>query len=72
MEFQEIRYEVADRIATLTLHRPERLNAFTARMCKEMIGAFDLADADGNQKVTPSRYFLFKYQVSFLSFRSCP
>lgn len=46
MEFQEIRYEVADRIATLTLHRPERLNAFTARMCKELIGAFDLADAD--------------------------
>lgn len=51
MEFEEIRYAVRDRIATITLHRPERLNAFTARMCGELIGAFDAADADDDVRV---------------------
>lgn len=46
MPFEHIRYDVADRIATVTLHRPERLNAFTNRMTSELIDAFDLADAD--------------------------
>jgi enoyl-CoA hydratase/carnithine racemase len=46
MDFQEIRYEVADRVATITLDRPERLNAFTPTMLDELIGAFDSADAD--------------------------
>ncbi|HXV93244.1 MAG TPA: enoyl-CoA hydratase-related protein [Pseudonocardia sp.] len=44
--FREIRYDVADRIATLTLHRPERLNAFTAVMARELLAAFDATDAD--------------------------
>ncbi|MEO8604504.1 MAG: crotonase/enoyl-CoA hydratase family protein [bacterium] len=46
MAFEEIRYEVADHVLTLTLHRPEKLNAFTERMCREVIEAFDQADAD--------------------------
>jgi enoyl-CoA hydratase/carnithine racemase len=46
MEFEEIRYEVADRVLTITLNRPDRLNAFTGRMGKELIEAFDRADAD--------------------------
>ncbi len=46
MEFTQIRYEVADRILTLTLNRPERLNAWTATMQGELLEAFDLADAD--------------------------
>jgi len=46
MDFQDIRYEIADRILTLTLHRPERLNAFTERMAHELIAAVDAADAD--------------------------
>jgi enoyl-CoA hydratase/carnithine racemase len=46
MNFQEIRYEVADYVLTITLHRPERLNAFTPTMGRELIEAFDLADAD--------------------------
>jgi enoyl-CoA hydratase/carnithine racemase len=46
MQYQEIRYEVADSVLTLTLDRPDRLNAFTARMMRELIDAFDCADAD--------------------------
>ncbi|WP_049565388.1 crotonase/enoyl-CoA hydratase family protein [Nonomuraea sp. SBT364] len=46
MAFSEIEYEVTDRIATVTLNRPERLNAFTLTMRGELIEAFDLADAD--------------------------
>jgi enoyl-CoA hydratase/carnithine racemase len=46
MDFEEIRYEVADRVLTITLNRPDRLNAFTPRMGRELIDAFDRADAD--------------------------
>jgi enoyl-CoA hydratase/carnithine racemase len=46
MNFQEIRYEVADRVLTITLNRPDRLNAFTPTMQRELIEAFDQADAD--------------------------
>lgn len=46
MTDEQIRYEVAGRVATITLDRPERLNAFTHQMAAELIGAFDRADAD--------------------------
>jgi len=46
MTYQTIGYDVADGILTLTLSRPERLNAFTGEMMNEMIDAFDRADAD--------------------------
>jgi enoyl-CoA hydratase/carnithine racemase len=46
MEFQEIRYDLADRVLTLTLSRPSRLNAWTPRMAAELIEAFDRADDD--------------------------
>jgi enoyl-CoA hydratase/carnithine racemase len=45
-DFQEIGYDVADGILTLTLSRPEAMNAFTAVMAKELLQAFDAADAD--------------------------
>jgi enoyl-CoA hydratase/carnithine racemase len=46
MSFQEIRYEVAEGVLTITLDRPDRLNAFTPTMGRELIEAFDQADAD--------------------------
>ena len=46
MDFEEIRYDVADHVLTITLNRPERLNAFTPTMGRELIEAFDQADAD--------------------------
>ena len=46
MSYQEIRYDVAERIATVTLHRPEKMNAFTHVMRDELIDAFGKADAD--------------------------
>ncbi|HEY1457407.1 MAG TPA: crotonase/enoyl-CoA hydratase family protein [Solirubrobacteraceae bacterium] len=45
-EFTEIRYELTDHVLTITLDRPERLNAFTPTMARELITAFDRADAD--------------------------
>jgi len=46
MSFQEIRYEVADGVLTITLNRPDRLNAFTPTMARELIEALDRSDAD--------------------------
>ena len=44
--FTQIIYDVADGIATITMHRPEKMNAFTNAMMREMCTAFDLVDAD--------------------------
>ena len=44
--FTEIDYAVDDRVATITLNRPDKLNAFTRTMMAEIIQALDLADAD--------------------------
>src|ERR671932_845935 len=46
MEFEEILYEVADGVLTITLNRPDRLNAWTPTLQRELIEAFDRADAD--------------------------
>ncbi|ALE17219.1 Enoyl-CoA hydratase [Altererythrobacter epoxidivorans] len=45
-EFTQINLDKADGIATLTLHRPEKMNAFTHTMMDEMIAAIDDTDAD--------------------------
>jgi enoyl-CoA hydratase/carnithine racemase len=49
--FETLLYAVEDGIATITLNRPDKLNAFTARMMKELIGVFDLTDADDAVRV---------------------
>jgi enoyl-CoA hydratase/carnithine racemase len=46
MGYQQIRYDVAERIATITLHRPDKLNAFTQVMRDELVDAFGRADGD--------------------------
>jgi enoyl-CoA hydratase/carnithine racemase len=46
LDFEQIRYEVADGVLTITLDRPDRLNAFTETMMNELIAAFDASDAD--------------------------
>lgn len=49
--YEQITYEVEDSILTITLDRPDRLNAFTGRMMSELIDAFDHADADDEVRV---------------------
>jgi enoyl-CoA hydratase/carnithine racemase len=45
-EFESIIYEVADRIATITLDRPEQLNALSPAMVRELRAAYAAAEAD--------------------------
>jgi len=46
MAYEQIRYDVDAGIATITLQRPEKLNAFTGTMMRELIDAFDRTDDD--------------------------
>jgi enoyl-CoA hydratase/carnithine racemase len=46
MAFQQIRAEVQEGILTITLDRPDRMNAWTDTMARELIEAFDRADED--------------------------
>ena len=47
-KYLEIIYEVSDNIATVTLHRPDKMNAFTGVMMNELLQVFDEIDADDN------------------------
>jgi enoyl-CoA hydratase/carnithine racemase len=46
MTYEQITAETADGVLTITLNRPDRLNAWTPIMGQELIAAFDAADAD--------------------------
>src|ERR1700709_2055818 len=48
MTYETIKYEIAEQILTITLNRPDKLNAFNGAMQKELIEAFDAADKDDN------------------------
>ncbi len=48
IQFETITLDVEDGIATITLNRPERMNAFTLTMMEELIAAFDHTDTDDN------------------------
>lgn len=50
-DFTQIEYDISDGIATITLNRPDQLNAFTGTMMHEMIAAFDMIDADDDVRV---------------------
>jgi len=45
-QLEQIRYEVADGVAVVTLNRPDKLNAYTEHMRDEIVSVFDLIDAD--------------------------
>jgi enoyl-CoA hydratase/carnithine racemase len=51
MDYTQILYSVDDHIATITLNRPDQLNAFTGTMMYELIDAFDRVDADDDVRV---------------------
>ena len=51
MSYQELIHEVDDRVAILTLNRPERMNAFSKRLVDETIAAIAEADADPEVRV---------------------
>lgn len=44
--FETLGYEVEDGVATITLNRPEKLNAFNTQMMKDLIDVFDVTDGD--------------------------
>ena len=44
--FETLLYAVEDGVATITLNRPEKMNAFDVRMRDELVAAFDATDAD--------------------------
>lgn len=45
-DFTQIKLDIADGVAVLTLHRPEKMNAFTRVMMQEVIDALDVTDAN--------------------------
>ena len=44
--YQTLKTDITDRVLTLTLNRPEALNAFTVEMAKELIDVFNRASSD--------------------------
>lgn len=51
MKYEEVLYDVADGVATVTMNRPEKLNAWTFRMDQEVRHAMLRADADPDVRV---------------------
>jgi enoyl-CoA hydratase/carnithine racemase len=51
MELTQTRYEIEKGVATVTLYRPEQLNAFTHTMRKELVEIFAAADQDDSVRV---------------------
>lgn len=49
--YEQIKVQVQDRILTLTLNRPEKLNAFTGKMMQEMIDVFTKVNGDDDVRV---------------------
>jgi enoyl-CoA hydratase/carnithine racemase len=45
-DYEELLYDVDGPVLTITLNRPDKLNAFTFTMMNELLDAFDRADAD--------------------------
>ena len=68
MEFDTVLYDVRDRIATITLNRPEKLNALSVRMQMDLVAALLAAEADAEVRVVllkgAGRAFCAGYDLS--------
>lgn len=51
MSYEQVLFDISERIATVTLHRPEKLNAWTAQMDREVRAAIAIAEADPEVRV---------------------
>src|SRR6202043_3552394 len=51
MTYQHILYDVSEKIPTITLHRPDRMNAWTPIMERDVRHAMEAAAADDNVRV---------------------
>jgi len=51
MEFETLLYETEERVAKITLNRPERMNALSQTLCQEVMAALAAADADPDIRV---------------------
>jgi enoyl-CoA hydratase/carnithine racemase len=51
MSYDTLLTEIEDRVLTVTLNRPERLNAFTTQMLRDLLKVLDEADADDEVRV---------------------
>ncbi|MGW0585210.1 enoyl-CoA hydratase-related protein, partial [Streptomyces sp. NPDC002920] len=51
MQYETVRAETADGILTVTLDRPEKLNAFSPQMMRDLLDVLDAADADDDVRV---------------------
>ena len=51
MDFKTIIYDTRERVAKITINRPERMNGYNEHMVKEMVAAIDLARQDDDIRV---------------------
>ncbi len=51
MKYEDIRFELADGVATITLHRPDQLNAFSGKMGQELGHAYTFCDREDDVRV---------------------
>jgi 2-(1,2-epoxy-1,2-dihydrophenyl)acetyl-CoA isomerase len=51
VDYKEINYSHEEGVATITLNRPQRMNAYTDNMLRELISAIDVAREDNTIKV---------------------
>ncbi len=49
--FETLFVDIADKVATITLNRPDKMNAYTGQMMLDIIAAFDLTDGDDSVSV---------------------
>ena len=71
-DYNTIKTEISDGIFTLTLHRPDRMNAFTSEMMQEMVAAFDVADADDAVRAPFARALILAQAAIPLITRNVP